>query len=469
MAILFYIVYAILREIQNKGVQMADQRKQQLMDLGTEALAEALLDLAARDHTADDLVERMIATPKENIARFKAKLAGLKRSRRFIRWGESAGFARELEILLQDLKAGVDDPVTGAELVVAFYATDSGVFGHCDDSSGHVGEVFRFDAKELFVDYARRCTDKKRLAALVLKLNRKDDYGVRDTLIDCAAEYLPEPDIRMMISTIQAAADKEGDEHRKRHWLYMIEALARQIKDARLFETTRIASWGKLSTADCVDIAQVHLDSGDALTALSWIQRVPENETFQACERDRLMLDILGRLGNTEKQADVAWRIFRRHRSERSLQELLTVIGAECRESVIAGETARILGEKALSLSDAAFLVKLGRTDEAEKYLIDRADKLNGDFYGSLLPLAEAMEAEHRPLVASALYRALLDSILRRGQTKTYPHGVRYLKKLDRLANSITDWGSLSDHATYTQQIRRTHGRKSSFWSRYGS
>lgn len=80
--------------------------------------------------------------------------------------------------------------------------------------------------------------------------------------------------------------------------------------------------------------------------------------------------------------------------------------------------------------------------EEAEHYLLERSEQLNGDFYGNLLPLAEAMETAARHLAATVVYRALLDSILRRGQAKTYPHGVRYLKKLDRLAKSISDWGA---------------------------
>lgn len=138
----------------------------------------------------------------ENIQRFKTKLAAIKRSQRFIRWGEAAGFARELQDLLQDLKIGVSDPKQGAELVAAFYETDKGTLGNCDDSNGHVGDVYRFDAKELFVGYARRCPDKEWLVNLVLKLNRDDDYGVRDTLINGAAEYLPEPHIRALISRL---------------------------------------------------------------------------------------------------------------------------------------------------------------------------------------------------------------------------------------------------------------------------
>lgn len=446
---------------------MDENKKDRLIDLGAEALADALLELASQNDAVDDLVDRMIATPRENIQRFKAKLAALKRFRGFIPWGASSGFARELVTLLQDLKAGVDEPKTGCELVAVFYETDKGALGNCDDSSGFVGDVYRYNAKELFVGFARCCSDKEWLAKLVFKLNRNDDFGVRDALIHCATEYLPEPNIRSLIGWLEKETDKESDEYKKRHWLNLIESLARQIRDPQLFEKTRIASWGELSTAACLDIAQVYFESNEPKIALSWLERIPAGETFQAHDRDRLLLDVLGQLGEVQKQADVAWRIFRRHRCIRSLQELLSMIGKDQRDSVITAEVESILRDKKFSSSDAAFLIELGRLDEAEAYLLNRADQLNGDYYGSLLPLAEAMEDAERHLAATVIFRALLDSILRRGQTRTYSHGVRYLKKLDRLEKSISDWRDQEDHTAYQQQLRDTHGRKRSFWSRY--
>lgn len=409
----------------------------------------------------------MIATPKEDIRRFKAKLSGLKRSRRFIRWGESAGLAWELKGLLQELQTGVDDPRTGAELVAAFYQTDQGTLGRCDDSSGHVGDVYRYDARELFIAYASRCAEKDWLGELVLKVNREDDYGIRDALIDCAKEYLPEAVIRTLVARFQGLADSESDEYRRRHWLHLVESLAHQIKDAPLFEKTRLASWGSLSTAACADIARVYLESGDEQSALAWLGQVAEQETFQARERDSLLLEIYDRLGDAEKRAEVAWRIFRRSRSAGSLAQLLTAVGRDQGEAVVAGEVAAILADQPLSLVDAAFLVEIERLDAAEAYLLDRRDRLNGDFYGSLLPLAETLEAAGRSLAATVLYRALLESILRRAQTKTYGHGVRYLRKLDRLAKSVSDWRTIEPHTAYLEHLRRNHGRKISFWSRY--
>jgi len=100
----------------------------------------------------------------------------------------------------------------------------------------------------------------------------------------------------------------------------------------------------------------------------------------------------------------------------------------------------QILESSVLREFDAEFLIAMGKVDEAEAYLLGRAIQLDGNHYGSLLPLAEAMESESRHLSASLIYRSLLISILERGYTKAYPHGVRYLKKLDKLAVAISDW-----------------------------
>ena len=370
-------------------------------------------------------------------------------------------------MLLQDLKSGVDDPLTGVELVAAFYEVDNTIFEICDDSNGNIGDVFRYDAKELFVDYASRCREKEKIANIILKVNQKDNYGIRDTLIGCAGECLPEPVIRTMISTLQKWVDKEKDEHDKRHQLMLIESLARQIKDAELFENTRIASWGKLSTASLIDIARVYLESGNVETAHSWLKKIPEGETYQAYERDKLLEEIYKKQGNTEQLSELLYQRFRACRSTDTLQALLEVIGRDKRDEVVADEVAQILKTDSLRESDAEFLIAIGKIDEAEVYLLERADHLDGNHYGSLLALAKAMEAENRHLVTSLIYRSLLVSILERGYIKAYPHGVRYLKKLDKLSAFVTDWKNFNHHETFKEQIFKAHGRKRSFWSNY--
>jgi hypothetical protein len=418
---------------------MNEIQRQQLVDLGAGALADALLELAQRDTFANDLVDRLVALPTENLQRFNAKLAALKHPRHFISYRESAGFARELEEALQDLRSGVEDPRIGIELMVAFYEMDEAIGDNCDDSNGVVAQVFRYDAKELFTKYASRCEDKDWLVEQLLRLLEKNEYGLRDSLDDNVAEYLPEPNLRTMISRCQKLAENESDDYKKRRWNSCIRSLARQIKDAPLFEKILVGNLQEVPPAFCIDIAKVYLECGDARMALSLVKRIPEESTAHGYASDRLLLDIYGQLGDSEEQAKIAWKIFRIHREVRFLDELLSVIGKDKKDAVIASEAAAILTEKKLSLMDAIFLVELGHIDEAESYLLDRFDQLNGDFYGEVLPLAESMEKNGRALVASILYRALLNPILIFSHARAYHHGASYLRKLDKLAVIIPD------------------------------
>ena len=450
----------------NKKKKNTDTRNR-LIELGPERLTDVLLNLADRHRDAEAIVKRLTATPQENTKRFKAKLAGIKRRRRFLGRGASFAFADELRGLLQDLRAGIHDYLMGVRLVVEFYKADDAIFRQCDDSYGNIGDIFRIDASNLFVSFAANCDDKEELIDLVLELNREDEYGVRDSLFQCASEYLPDEAMRSMVDRLWDLSRKETDEDRTLHWISGVESLARQMKDAPLYEKARLALWPELSAAACIDIARIYLETGDAQTALKWLRRIPNRDHFKVHEQDDLLLTVYKTIGDQEKLESVAWRIFRRDRTEHTLACLLDAIGEDMRDQVIEGEIRAILESDHLSYSDATFLIEINHLDEAESYLLDRWEQLDGDLYTSLLPLADHMEASRRWVTASVLYRALLDSILRRGKSKYYTHGVRYLKKLDTLDLRIHDWRNISPHREYTQVLRKNHGRKTSFWSRY--
>lgn len=446
---------------------MSDDLRKRLIQLGSERLADALLELAARSDEVDDMVKRMTASPTENTKRFKAKLAALKRARRFIDWRGASGFAHELEDMLADLETGVDDPEAGVEMVAAFFEADQHIFEQCDDSSGSVGDVFRCAACDLFVHYASRCKGKARLVDRLLELYEHDDYGIRDVLIDAAHRFLPKESLHDLADRLWKHSEKERQHtYEARHWLLGVELVARQLKDAALYERAQRMAWPELSTSAHIDIARAYLEAGDPKTALSRLEHV-QDETFRSSDRDDLLLAIYRKLGDTNKAAEVAWRIFHSHRSKDTLKTLLSVIGKDERELVIEGETRNILASARLSHSDAEFLIESGRIDEAEAYLMDHADELDGNRYTSLLPLAESMEKNGRWLAASLIYRALLNSIMARAVSKYYHHGIKYLKKLDKVAGKINAWREFGDHESYKAALRRDHGRKTSFWAGY--
>ncbi len=218
-----------------KEEKMIDLRRQKLIDLGSETLADALLDFAFHSRDANDVVERLIVTPKENIQRFKKKLSDLKDSTRYIDWRGVYDFSTELIMILRDLEAGVEDPLTGVKLVVRFYEADETIFEMCDDSSANIAYVFEHYAKKLFLKYAKLCNEKEKISDIILKAAEEDNYGVRYTLIDCAAECLPKDVIYNMISKLQKLEDKEKDKYKAGCFFRYIKSLYCQIEDIKPF------------------------------------------------------------------------------------------------------------------------------------------------------------------------------------------------------------------------------------------
>jgi hypothetical protein len=445
---------------------MTDLKRTQLIELGAEQLADTLLELYDMYPTVADVVERLLATPDENIKRYKTKLASLKRSRKFISWHESGEFAQQLQQLLIDLERGVKEPCAGVELVGRFFEADASIFNRCDDSNGSVGDVFSFSATDLFVSFASRCANKRLIADLVIKLNEDDGYGVRDCLFKRAGEYLPEATLRAMIDELWMKAELTTNDYQRGSWLRAIQMLAKQLRDAPLFEKARLEKTNP-TVAAWFDIAQVYLECGEPQIALTKLKQIPESEGFMVNERQQLLLGIYRQLGNIEAQTKIAWQIFNAHRDQTTLTQLLDCIGQDQRDMVISDALNKITQEPRLSYDDAAFLLAVERIDELENYLLQRIEQLNGDLYFRLLPLAEALENRGKLLISCLIYRALLDSILARAQSKYYHHGVKYLKKLDQLAPSIADWQTWPTHKTYLAILQELHKRKSAFWSKY--
>jgi len=410
----------------------------------------------------------LLLTPEEAKKRFKAKLTGLKRRRKFIDWRAAPDFARELEVILATLHEGVDDPRVGLELVGEFFACDHAVFERCDDSSGLIGDVFRYDARNLFVAYASKCTDKSLVCDLLLRLYEHDDYGVRTELVAKASEFLPQKELCALAAELwERAKGEPPDSYEAGKWWIGVELLARQMGDPGLFEKAKLTANPELSSPMCMQIAEVYLENDDPEMALFWMERVPSMDRFRVDARDRLLYSIYERLGDREKMTETAWRLFRNCRSRSTLDMLLQALGESERERVIEEQVEPIMGSATLSYDDAAFLVDMGRLDDAEEYLFSHRDRLDGDLYQFLLPLAKVLEEGGRSLGATLVYRSLLESILDRAQSRYYHHGVRYLRKLDALSPALKDWRGLPPHEEYKENLLEDHGRKRSFWSKY--
>lgn len=449
----------------------ADQAemKKRLLKLGVSRLAGALCTLASRNDDVADYVARLVSTPQEGNARIRSQLDELADSGCFIGYGEAYGFAKQLEGFVEDVRMNAATPEEGLELLSDFYEADEAILERCDDSNGAVGEVFRWDAGDAFVQFAKKCKDKDSLVERVYRLYMESEYGVRSALIERASEFLQKKKLRQLAQAFWTHVEDAGEEgHGRRHALIGVELLAHQLKDPALFERARLEAWPEPNVACCLDIANAYAECKEDDKALEWLERIQDEDHWRASEEDNLLFAVLRRKGDKARAEEVAWRIFRRHRSRESLEQLIEVAGKKKRRQILADQIAEILTEERFSATDATFLVEMNLNSEAATYTIQNAAKLDGGDYWSLTPLAEHMEKGKFLLAATALYRALLDSILARAQSKAYHHGAKYLRKLDAMAGKVTSWEPLVAHVEYKTAVVRDHKRKWRFWEEYG-
>lgn len=446
--------------------------REKLLALEKSALVNALAKIAARPQTAEDVIERLLSTPDENRDRAKRVVADLRVNDRYYDWREAPTFALELEGAVESISESAASPEEGIELLVDFFEADREAIERVDDSDGAIGAVFRIDATHAFVAFGQQCEDKEWLADRVLQLVAGDGYGLRDDLLDHARAMFPQASLRAMADRLWATAEEipskdRGADYRRRQCYGGVKTLARQLGDAPLYEKAMRAAWHGLDGALPLDVAQVYLETGDADAALRLVDSAAVGARYVS-EKDGLLYTIYERQKNRAAWEEVAWRIFRRERSGATFEKLLHAIGTKRRNTVLRQERKAILEDARLSYADAAFLVETGCLDDAAQYILKHRERLDGERYYQLVPLAEALENGGYPLAATVCYRALTDSILGRAVSRYYHHGVRYLKRLDALAPAITDWQEFPSHRPYVKSLVDAHKRKRSFWAQYG-
>lgn len=445
------------------------ESRDRLIARGAQTLADALLELSLHDAAAREVVDRLLATPAINLHRAETALAALHRFALSGQGDDPALLAAEMKTMVADLRAGEPGGRPGCEMMVAFYRAADEIIDHCGDSNDEIGSVCAVEAAALFVECARACPDKAWVADSVFELFRDAFYGAYGQLIDLAGEYLPEAELRALADRFLSHLAEASGDHERRRRARAVESLAIQLRDGALFEKARLMVVADPRPESCLDIAQAHLDCGDAAAASSWLAKVASDSSSSSWRKDMLLLRVLEQAGDVAGCAEVSWRLFRRDRTGRTLAALLGFVGAEKRAAIIAGEVQLILAEPSLSFADAEFLLEMELWDELERYVLDREQQFDGDRYVRLLPLAEGLETAAKHVAASVIYRALLESILARGQSRAYDHGASYLKKLDRMSALVEDWGARPHHGTWRSRLRDAHARKRGFWARCSS
>src|SRR6185437_4831769 len=219
----------------------------------------------------------------------------------------------------------------------------------------------------------------------------------------------------------------------RQRYLRAIVSLARQLRAPAVLEKACLALGRKASKAAVQDLVIILLETGDVRESARWAERVSFGAAHKNDCWEVLLLELYVHLGERRLAEMVAWRIFRRNREFWAFQELLDFIGTDQQDKVAQAEIVGIMQSSRIRVVDLEFLVEMEYFSEAEDYLLSHASELNGRPRNTLLPLAEQLSDAHRYLAATIIYRALLQSAVKRS-TYDADHPARYLKELDRLS-----------------------------------
>ena len=138
-----------------------------------------------------------------------------------------------------------------------------------------------------------------------------------------------------------------------------------------------------MGIAACLDIGEVHLQSGEPEQALEWFNNAPDDKAFMLDRRYDLLLEANRTLGLDDEASRIARLRFNHTRQGETLSELLELIGEDQRSAVLDEAACQILAEPELDLDDVVFLIEQSRIEDVEAYRLARADQINGRYYSS--------------------------------------------------------------------------------------
>jgi hypothetical protein len=220
---------------------------------------------------------------------------------------------------------------------------------------------------------------------LVFKLNKTDDYGVRDSLFAGMAGYLSEAEIKFAVEQLRTLShslksQRDSNEFHYDNWLQAIKTIAKQTSNPELYaDACRRPDGEPLGIAASIELAQVFFDSGNSTAALNSLAHLPIEKSFMEDERDELLIEIYRTLANDEMLVETLWRVFRRERCPAVFESLLQKLGVENKDRLVDEETSLIFAEADYESTNAAFLIELGRQVDAERYVIAKFGTINGD------------------------------------------------------------------------------------------
>ncbi|MEM6944337.1 MAG: DUF6880 family protein [Pseudomonadota bacterium] len=459
-----------------------------LKALGADKLARLVLDETVGNAAFKRQVTAALAglAGPQAVAKIVDRhLAGLERAKSFVDWDKARSFRDDLQSVVDTIQSELAGaaPDLAADRLLRFIASHELVFERVDDSNGSVQDVF-YQAIEAVGTVAEGLTlaSATALPERIMTALGETSHGYLVDVTEAVAPHLPTPVLDDWDAELASRIERRDEEERARasdRWHYSMTSQWREMRQiiagARgdLDLLMRLEREKPPHARDTAGIAARLLGAGRPSEALDWVREPllrPGRSEPDRPTPAQLLLEarILRALDRDAEAAGLLWQGFTETLDADLLRAHLKALPDF--EDIEAEERALALArEHADPLTAVRFFLEWSRLDDAAGVVVAHRAAWDGGDWHTLPQIADAL-GDDRPLAATILYRALLDSILERARSKAYPHGVRYLTTLRRVAPAAERDPSrpadLESHADYEAGLRAAHGRKAGFWNR---
>jgi hypothetical protein len=435
-----------------------------LAALGVDRLAGLLLEITKGNAGAKRQLRLELASevgPGDVAREIRKRLGTIARSRSFIDWQGRNAFAADLDMQRRAIvsQVGPVDPAEAFDLIWRFVALANGVYERCDDSTGRVQSVFH-EACEDLIDLAEvAAPNPLGLADQLLETLTDDDYGHYPALISGLASVLGSEGLQHLKAGITASGIDLSDNYALRMALEQIADVEGDV-DAYIDQQSDLA---RKAPQVAAEIARRFLEAGRVEEAWEAINAPDEKDRgWIPYDWEVTRISVMHAMGQTEAARDFMWTCFARSLNAAHLRAWLS--GLPDFEDVEAESRAleHALGFESFTTA-LHFLMTWPAIEQAAVLITNRAAEIDGYHYELLGPASDALEDRY-PLAATLLKRGLINFALQNSRVKRYRHAARHLRECKNLAARIDDFGLFETHEAYLAGLKKTHGKKTSFW-----
>jgi hypothetical protein len=422
--------------------------KQLIAGLTDDELREVVSAAVDRHGDVERQVRLIAGRGAGDLAQLRAEVDRGLRTRRFVGYRESAGWARAARPIVAELENAVDESPSRALVELLQQAVGHVVKAimHADDSDGLIGDL----ARELLALHARACdagvADPVDLAAWMVRFQFDDqDFFEVDPVRYASA--LREVGLAAYRDAVRGRRDRDSFAVR-----YARERLA--ILDRDVDAVVRLLGGDLTTPYQFIRVAEAMRELGLDDEALAWAKRgIAQTSGWQVSQ-----LYDLACGGHNAREEPLEVVALRRAQHERmpssSTYRALRTVAEALDAWSLEQDAARATLQRADPRGFVDALLGDGELELAWSAAVAAPqDALGSDLW---LRLAESSE-RHRPADALAVYQRIADEVLERADRRAYRSAARILQRARAAAQAA---GELDAFGEYLTRLREQYRRR---------